>query len=177
MTSPEPPGARSWLDPRIEARGSEIEGHGLFALEPIEAGEVVIRLGGRLVDDAEMAEVARSDPRYSAMQVDEERHLLMAWNDPGSRGNHSCDPNLWLAGTYELAARRRIEPGEELTTDYATMTADGGDDEAWAMPCGCGAATCRGEVSSADWRRPDLRERYRGHFAPFIERRIEAEAG
>jgi uncharacterized protein len=175
VSTPDPPGGRSWLDPRIEVRGSDIEGHGLFALEPIEEGEIVIRLGGRLVDGTAMREAARTEPRYAAMQIDEDRHLLMDWDDPGSRGNHSCDPTLWLAGHYDLAARRRIDPGEELTTDYATMTADDGGD-AWSMPCECSAETCRGEVAADDWRNPDLRERYRGHFAPFLQRRIEAEA-
>ncbi|MQA00444.1 MAG: SET domain-containing protein-lysine N-methyltransferase, partial [Dehalococcoidia bacterium] len=151
-----------------------IEGRGLFARASIAAGEAVSRLGGRLVDDPSMRAVAleasRAGGRYSALQVDEGLHLLMAWDDPASRGNHSCDPNLWMAGATTSVARRDIEAGEEVTTDYALFTAD----EAWSMPCACHSAACRGTVRGSDWRRPELQARYRGHFTPFLERRIEA---
>jgi hypothetical protein len=42
---------------------------------------------------------------------------------PNGYGNHSCDPNLWWVGPYELAARRNLSAGEELINDYATSTA------------------------------------------------------
>lgn len=29
-------------------------------------------------------------------------------------------------------------------------------------PCRCGTDLCRGQVTGQDWRRPELRERYRG---------------
>ena len=53
-------------------------------------------------------------------------------------------------------------------TDYAMMTVD----ESWSMPCHCQTPPCRGIVTGADWRRADLHELYRGHFSPFIERRL-----
>jgi SET domain-containing protein len=161
---------RSWLDARVEVRDSAIEGQGLFARAPIAAGEMVMRLGGREVDEAEMRRIEASGERYSAVQVDEGRHLLMAWDDPASRGNHSCEPNLWILDATTIAARRAIEAGDELTTDYATVTTS----EAWAMSCACGSAGCRRFVRGTDWRLPELQVRYRGHFAPFIQRRIEA---
>lgn len=34
-------------------------------------------------------------------------------------GNHSY-PTLWHAGPYELAARRDVRAGEEVTVDYET---------------------------------------------------------
>ena len=40
--------------------------------------------------------------------------------------------------------------------------------------CGCGAATCRGKITGEDWRRPELWKRYRGHFTPYLQRRIDA---
>jgi uncharacterized protein len=40
------------------------------------------------------------------------------------------------------------------------------------MDCRCGGTGCRGTVTGADWHRADLQARYRGHFSPFIERRI-----
>jgi hypothetical protein len=38
--------------------------------------------------------------------------------------------------------------------------------------CECGAANCRGRISGNDWRRPELWERYAGHFSPYLQRRI-----
>ena len=122
-------------------------------------------LGGRLTCDAEMRNVATSGERFSAMRVGGDSHLLMAWDDPASRGNHSCDPNAWLESDFVVVARRDIAASEEITTDYATMTVH----PAWRMECQCGSAICRGVVTGDDWRLSELRERYRGHFVPWIE--------
>jgi hypothetical protein len=88
-------------------------------------------------------------------------------DDPARYGNHSCDPNLWLADEVTVVTRRPVKVGEELTIDYGTMTV-----VPWQMECSCGAALCRGVVTGDDWRRPDLRERYAGRFSPFINARI-----
>ncbi len=69
-----------------------------------------------------------------------------------------------------FAARRDIAPGEEVTDDYALLSAD----LAFRMECRCGSAACRGLVTNDDWRRLDLQERYAGHFSPFLNRRIAA---
>jgi hypothetical protein len=157
---------RSWLDRRIEARASAIHGLGLFATAPIAAGEVVERWGGRVIDDAGLAAIV---PPYSAAAIGQGRHLVMGADDPLRFGNHSCDPNLSMDSATSVAARRDIEPGEELTIDYAlhTVTAS------WSMQCACGSLLCRGLVTGEDWRLPDLRARYRGRFSPFINERID----
>ena len=41
-----------------------------------------------------------------------------------------------------------------------------------AWDCHCGAAQCRGLIDPQDWRRPELQERYRGHFLPHISLEI-----
>jgi hypothetical protein len=53
--------------------------------------------------------------------------------------------------------------------DYALFTAQPG----WAMHCRCGSPLCRHRVTGNDWKLAGLRERYRGHFSPFINDRIE----
>ena len=121
-------------------RESRIEGLGEFASAPIAADALLKRMGGRLIDDKEMQSVAGSGEPFSAYRVGPDTHLLMTWDDPASRGNHSCDPNCWLTSTFEVIARRDIAAGEELTLDYATMTVD----PAWAMACACGTQLCRG---------------------------------
>ncbi len=86
--------------------------------------------------------------------------------------NHSCDPNLWLVDEVTFGARRDIRPGEEVTADYAYWQAE--EDLIAAWTCHCGSPLCRGRVTGRDWRLPELQERYRGHFSPFINARIAA---
>jgi hypothetical protein len=100
--------------------------------------------------------------------VAEDLHLLIAPGQPIHYGNHSCDPNLWWASPYTLIARRPIEAGDEVTSDYGTST--GTDD--FLMTCTCGCALCRGRVTGTDWRRPDLQERYGNHWVPALRARI-----
>lgn len=103
------------------------------------------------------------------------RAALREASDTGSPGtaahwcNHSCDPNLWHVGPYEIAARRPIGAGEELTVDYATNSGASG----FRMRCRCGSPRCRGEITSDDWQRPDLQARYRGHWTPALQARID----
>lgn len=160
--------ATSWLSPKLEFRPSPIDGLGLFAKAPIEVGEPVAVMGGEALTDEEFAAHIASVPRWSAAAIDEGLNVLQDPDDPLSRGNHSCDPNLWMADELTLVPRRPLGPGEEATVDYALMTVD----EAWSMVCRCGAAACRGTVSGIDWRQGGLQAVYRGHFSPFIGRRI-----
>jgi hypothetical protein len=69
-------------------------------------------------------------------------------DDPAQYGNHSCDPNVWLADDVTLVTRRPVQMGEERTVDYGTMTV-----VSWGMECRCGAASS-------------------GRFSPFINARI-----
>jgi hypothetical protein len=155
---------RSWLDPRVVVGPSPIHNRGLFATAAIREGEVVAIIGGSVISDAELARLSE----HSSTAIGGELNLLQASDDPLRHGNHSCDPNLWLTDEVTLVARRPIGAGEELTTDYATMTgfAD------WHMRCNCGSPRCRNVVRGTDWRLPDLQARYRGHFSPFLNERI-----
>ena len=165
------PNPRSWLDPRIEVRTSPIDGAGLFTTAPIFAGEVVIRWGGRPITDEELHTLEKrwreTGEPYSCAAIGEGMSLLQAADDPIRYGNHSCEPNLWLVDAVTEAARRAMVAGEELTFDYALATA-----VPWSMPCRCGSPSCRGLITGDDWRLPELQERYRGHFSPFIDARI-----
>ncbi|NGN69480.1 SET domain-containing protein [Streptomyces sp. A7024] len=164
--SPVPPyPEHTWLSPKAEVRDSPIEGRGLFAVAAIRRDEPVQRSGGRLIDDAELAALT---PPHSSFTVGPGQHLLMAADDPGRYGNHSCDPNLWLADAVTMTARRDIAPGEELTSDYATLTGI----ESYSMPCRCGTPACRGTVTGADWQLPALRTAYGSHWSPALLARM-----
>ena len=161
----------SWLSPKLAVRTSEIHGRGLIALEPIVPGEPVSVMGGRVMTDEEFGRFVAGVARWSAAALDEGLNLVQDLDDPLAKGNHSCDPNLWMVDELTLAARRAIQAGEEATADYAMMSVA----EDWSMECRCGSIVCRGRISGDDWRKRDLQERYRDHFSPFIERRIASE--
>lgn len=171
-----PPGPDCWLHPDVEVRRSPISGHGLFATARITAGTAVSRLGGRLVSTAQLRELfaaATRDPGHpyiDTITVDADLHLVLPPRRPNGYGNHSCDPNLWWVGPYELAARRDLASGEELTNDYGTSTGAPG----FVMACSCGSALCRGTVTGDDWRRPDLQTRYGRHWVPALLTRIDS---
>jgi len=82
--------------------------------------------------------------------------------------NHSCEPNIALQGQIVYVAMREIEPGEELTHDWATT-----DDLTYEMECRCGRPTCRGTITGKDWMKPELREKYKGWFCWFLQRKID----
>jgi hypothetical protein len=176
VTAPEPD---CWLHPDIDVRHSVIAGKGLFALSRIPTGTMVSRVGGRLVTSAELQaafDAAARDPAHpyiDAITVDDDLHLILPPRRPNGYGNHSCDPNLWWIDAYTQAARRDIEPGEELTNDYATST---GIAE-FRMDCACGSALCRDVVTGADWQRVDLQQRYGRHWTPGLLRLISAFRG
>ena len=156
-------------------RDSSIEGRGLFAIDALPAGTLVLRLGGRLVDSSELAALIaaqEADPRLpyvDTITVVEDRHLVLPPGTAAHFVNHSCEPNLGQRGAYDVVARRDIDAGEELTIDYATHSgADGFD-----MPCDCGTPRCRGRITSDDWRIPDLQRRHAGHWTPALQARID----
>jgi uncharacterized protein len=170
---PRPP-AHVWVDPSVTVAPSAIEGSGLFATARLDAGRVVLRLGGRLVRTQQLARLiaeATADPRLpyvDTVSVADGLHLVLPSGTAAHFGNHSCDPNLWHVGPYAVATRRPVGAGDELTVDYATNSGAPG----FSMPCRCAAADCRGIVTSDDWRIAELQDRYRGHWVPLLEERI-----
>lgn len=163
---------RCWLDPRIVACPSPIDGLGLFATGPIAKGEAVGRLGGSVIDAAELKRISRTHAKYNSAAIGEGVNLLLSDDEVIGRGNHSCDSNLWMRDEFTLEARRDIAAGEEVTVDYALLTAVSD----WEMACRCGSRACRGLVRGDDWMRPEIRDRYRGHFSPFLNARIDRSA-
>ena len=85
-------------------------------------------------------------------------------------GNHSCEPNLGWSDEHTLVAIRDIAAGEELTEDYATSTAD----PSFVLMCHCETYRCRQVIEGTDWQIPQLQKRYAGHWAPSLQRLIDA---
>ena len=165
---------QTWTDPRIEFRKSPISGEGMFARAPIKKGEVVCIVGGIVMTDSEFTSFQAIHRNYNSIQIDDHLHLV---EDPqvtrtleGSM-NHSCDSSTWMGDDATLVARWDLETGEEATVDYALFTTQSN----WMLDtrCRCGSPHCRRIITGDDWRREDVQERYRDHFSPFINRRIE----
>ena len=151
---------------RIDAKG----GRALVVREPIEAGELVVVWGGEVLHASRLDSLSPAE-RLLTIQVEEDLYLVSATDGPADWVNHSCDPNCGLSGQIALVAMRRLEPGEEVCFDYAMSDGSPYDE----FSCGCGTATCRGQIRGDDWSRPELWKRYRGHFSPYLQRRIDAK--
>ncbi|MEO8394020.1 MAG: SET domain-containing protein-lysine N-methyltransferase [Chloroflexota bacterium] len=154
---------------------SAIEGKGGFARDLIRMGEIVVIIGGTVFSEAEFNLFAATTAQYDAIQIGEDLHLVDLSPDPRATNgslNHSCDSNLWMQDEVTLIARCDIQPGEEVTVDYALFTAVPN----WRLDatCRCNSPTCRHQVTGEDWKRPDLQARYSGHFSPFLNARIAA---
>jgi uncharacterized protein len=165
---------QTWKDPRIESRRSAIIGNGMFARELTRKGEIVSIIGGKIMTEAEFEAFQASHSRYNAIQVDENLHLVeMTESTATIEGsiNHSCDSNVWMADEITLTARQDIAGGEELTVDYGLFTVQAN----WMLdaPCHYGSPYCRHRITGNDWKQKDIQKRYRNHFSPFINRRIE----
>ncbi len=119
-------------------------GRGVFAVRRFRPQQVIGVIRGKVMDD----------PDYSSeycMELGEGLSLEPA--APFRYLNHSCQPNCEIFAWESdepvpldrlwLQALRPIEPGEELTIDYA-WPADA------AIPCACGAQTCRNWIVSPE---------------------------
>jgi hypothetical protein len=159
-----------FMSPRLEGKLIAGKGgRGVFAREKLRTGEVLVVWGGEVVDGLTMRTM--SEDRYRlAIQIEEDLYLLTTNEGPADWVNHSCNPNAGMHGQIVLVAMRDIRPGEEITFDYATCDGSAYDE----FECGCRTRTCRGRVTGNDWRLPELQQRYAGHFAPYLQRRIDA---
>ena len=160
----------SYFSPKLEVKPiPEKGGFGVFARQPISAGEIVTIWGGRIISGDQFDQVP-PELRHSIVQIEENFYTLTAGElEPVDYTNHSCNANVGMSGQIALVAMRPIEAGEEVCFDYA-MTDGSPYDE---FDCACGAPNCRGRVTGDDWQRPDLWERYAGFFSPYLQRRID----
>lgn len=178
-------GMYSTMHKSVELRKSECGGYrssGLFATELIPKGTIVWCGEG---DDDEVVSIEEFNSFSKdkkewflnfSFQVDKDtlssvRSLDDLEKDASHYMNHSCDPTVWFVGDLLLEARRDIQPGEEITYDYATC--DSLIER--ITECKCGSAVCRGRVTTTDFRRPDLQDRYKHHFALYLLAEIYSE--
>ncbi|MFZ2897940.1 MAG: SET domain-containing protein-lysine N-methyltransferase [Saprospiraceae bacterium] len=129
--------------------GNAVDGFGLVATGPLNAGEVIWEGEERMqrivtrshVETTWKPEDQESFRRY-AWPLSEEAFVLWS-TDPAEWApqNHSCEPNTGFKG-LNVVALRDIAPGEELTLDYATFY----DENMEPFECHCGSPHCRGLI-------------------------------
>ncbi|KNE68701.1 hypothetical protein AMAG_13344 [Allomyces macrogynus ATCC 38327] len=139
---------------RLKIAKSGIHNWGLYALEPIEAGDLVIEYVGEVVRqkvaDTRELQYEREGLGGSSylFRLDDDRVVDATKTGNYARFiNHCCDPNC-IARIIAVDGRKRIviyaaKPiavGEEITYDYKF---DFEDDDA-KIPCLCEAKACRG---------------------------------
>lgn len=159
-----------YVSPKLAARPNPEKGnYGLFAETAVSPGELLVMWGGDIVTGAQLARLSERE-RMHALQVEADLYQVPCRAEPeaGDYVNHSCDPNAGLRSPISLVAMRAIQPGEEICFDYAMSDSTPYDE----FECGCGAPICRGRVTGSDWQRPDLQQKYRGYFSPYLQRKI-----
>lgn len=147
----------------FELHPSPIQGLGAFATRRIRKGQRIIEyIGERITQD-------EADLRYDDESM--ERHHTFLFNlddstvlDAGNVHNesryinHSCEPNCQALIDKKrifIYALRTIEPGEELTYDYAYERTEGMGPDAEALyVCRCGMPSCRGTILAPPKKAP-----------------------
>jgi len=153
---------------------SKTEGRGLFAREPISAGEIVSVRGGHIVHRSEESQLSKPNG-YWGYPISEDFVLAplteQEVEDTMMFLNHACEPNVGIQGQILFVAMRDIDKDEELCIDYAMF---GGNEE--PMQCHCGFSLCRGQASASDWQDKSLQERYKGFFSSYVQWKIDSGA-
>ncbi|HEV8368743.1 MAG TPA: SET domain-containing protein-lysine N-methyltransferase [Pyrinomonadaceae bacterium] len=121
----------------VEARQSGIQGRGLFALRTFEPGDVVLRWDTtHTMPRDKVLSLSEEERRYTH-PLDEQRSMIV--QPPERFVNHSCSNNTEVRNFCDVAIRR-IEVGEEITSDY------GSDGSGMSFKCQCGSENCRGMI-------------------------------
>jgi hypothetical protein len=114
--------------PRLVRKRSGVHGFGVFAAEPINKNRRIIDYEGELIRNSESG---KREARYLEQGCIWVFRVNRTWSRDAAVGgniarfiNHSCTPNCWFEvvdKTIWIRASRFIQPGEELTYDYATV--------------------------------------------------------
>ena len=163
----------SWVSPKLELKNSPLGGKGLFAVEPVKKDEAVVDFSagvGQYVSNAEFDKKYSLDFDYG-LQVDDDLFFAAMETDevePADYINHSCEPTCGIRDKIKIAAMRDIQPGEEITFDYAMS-----ESSDYQMDCLCGKPNCRKTITGDDWKIPELQQKYKGYFSEYLQKKID----
>ena len=110
------------------------------------------------------------------------RHLVCRYGkkfflarDDSEYMNHSCDPNTWWIDDLTMTARRDIQPGEEVTYDYASSEVHPWWRAKWH--CQCGSDICRDIITGRDCLDTEFQRRHKGRLPTWTLEFIERNRG
>lgn len=121
---------------KIEVKDSKIGGKGVFAIEDIKNGEVILSWNPKVILKDDLAKLSDDELNY-IVKKDEEAYFQM--QEPEKFVNHSCNPNSAVVGDSDVAIRD-IKRGEEITSDY------GIECSMLSFECNCGSKNCRHQI-------------------------------
>ncbi len=142
---------------RIQVRRSGVHGKGVFALQDLAEGEILMEYVGEVISWDEAQDRHPHDPKDPNhtfyFHVNEDRVIDALHGGNSSRWiNHSCQPNCEADEDNErvfIKALRNIQAGEELNYDYGLIIDEPYTKKLLAeYPCWCGAKNCRGTLLS-----------------------------
>ena len=137
---------------RIQVRRSGIHGKGVFAVQPLKKGAMVIEYTGEVISWKQALRRHPHDPKDPQhtfyFHIDDDNVIDGKHGGNASRWiNHACTPNCEadeVDGRIFIKTLRAIKPGQELFYDYGLTI-----DERYTpklkklYPCRCGTAHCR----------------------------------
>lgn len=115
---------------------SKISGKGLFAGRDFKKGELILKWNPRILKKSELKTISKDEEKY-VWRAAENEYVFM--QPPERFVNHSCNSNLTVRKRCEYA-KRDIEAGEELTSNYRRTPSD---DVGESFVCRCGGKNCK----------------------------------
>lgn len=132
---------------KFEIRKSQIDGRGIFAVEPIRKGELICCMKGEKISISELKSRYKTKKERPSDPLQVSEHTYLDLDEPYVYINHSCDPNAVVVRFSELITVKDIRAGEEITIDYSlTEWSDDEDwkgDDDWSIECNCQSPSCR----------------------------------
>ncbi len=140
---------------RIQTRRSGVHGKGVYALQDLAEGEILIEYLGEVISWKEALRRHPHDPKdpnHTFYFHIDDKHVIDGKQGGNSSRwiNHSCKPNCEAdedGGRVFIKALRNIKAGEELFYDYGLIIDAKYTPKLLAeYPCWCGAKKCRGTL-------------------------------
>lgn len=157
------------LHSNIKVTDSKLEGKGLVATRFIAKDTIVWQLDKNEQQlTLEELEKLPSERKKLAYQY-KDRFIIVT--DSSEYMNHSCDPNTWWHDDKTLVARCDINPGDEVTYDYATAEIDERFRSKWE--CRCRSNSCRKYITGEDCLNLEFQKIYLGHLPSWTTKYIK----
>jgi uncharacterized protein len=165
----------SYRYPKVEVRNtSKISGKGIFAKEKIRKDEIIAIKNGYIISMEEFNSLPKRCKEL-CLQIEDRFFIGPKKIEEVEKNaifiNHSCEPNAGFRGQIIYVAMRDIEPGEEITQDYAMCFTE--MKQFSDLNCNCGSKKCRHKLKNDDWKSKELQKEYGNYFSEFILRKIQ----